>query len=155
MIKFSTRRNLIYVLFVLIFFTTRKIIFILISSIFQFTNSILFTVLLFLSEILTGLIIYIYHKYSLPEKTKFNNQILKYKKIKVGIDNKWKVYSLLIMIGFFDFIEFKISVLYLPKITDFSSSLEERLCGLIIVICSLIYFYILKYPIYSINSVRY
>ena len=149
MIKFSTRRNLIYVLILLLTYAIRKIVLILISSYFQFTNSILYTALMFIGLLFTGIIIFIYQKYSLPEDKNVYMPIFKYKKqVKVGVDSNWKIYSLLIMFGFFDFIEFKMSVLYLPKIHGFSGSLEDRLCGLIIIFCSIIYHYILKYPIF-------
>ena len=141
MIKFSTRRNLIYVLILLLSYAIRKIVLILIYSYFQFTNSIFYTALMFFGEMSAGIIIYIYQKYSLPEDKNINKQILKYKKTKVGADSKLKIYSLLIILGFFDFIEFKMAVLYLPKIQNFSGSLEDRLNGLIIIFCSLIYYY--------------
>ena len=92
--------------------------------------------------------IYIYQKYSFPKDKNVYKLILKYKKIKDVEDSNLKRYSLLVLCGLLDFIEFKISVLYLGKIRDFSGSLEDRLCGLVIIFCSLIYYYILKFPIF-------
>ena len=106
---------------------------------------------MFLGELCTGLIIYIYNQYifgSCHISFKTTKQPLIYHKNKIGKDNYFKIYLILILLAYFDSIEFKMSVLYLPKIHEFSGSLEDRLCGLIIIFCSIIYCYVLKYPLF-------
>ena len=153
MIKFSTRRNLIYIVFLLVSFALRKCNLIIICTNFEFTNSILFTVLMFLGELCTGLIIHIYHKCIFRSVHKENiisrHSLIYNKSNKINKDSYLKIYLILIILAFFDCVEFKIAVLYLPKIQVFSGSLEDRLCGLVIVFCGLIYCYILKYPLFK------
>jgi len=151
MIKFSTRRNLIYVLLLILSYYIRKIILILIGSIYEFTNSIFFTTLMFLGEMTTGFIINKYQKDYLPhnDKKEFKKGLIYIKNEKIHIDSRIRIYLLYFMIAFFDFVEFTISVLYLPKYREFPGSLENRLCGLLIIISSLIYYYILKFPIFK------
>ena len=155
MIKFSTRRNLIYIVILFVSFALRKGNLIILYSKFQFINSILYTALMFLGELCSGLIIHIYHKFIFHSSYNENinnintKHILIYHKInKISKDSYFKIYLILILLAFFDFVEFKIAVLYVPKIHDFSGSLEDRLCGLIIIFCSLIYCYFLKYPLF-------
>ena len=152
MIKFSTRRNLIYIVFLLVSFALRKCNLIIICTNFEFTNSILFTVLMFLGELCTGLIIHIYHKCIFRSVHKENiisrHSLIYNKSNKISKDSYLKIYLILIILAFFDCVEFKIAVLYLPKIQVFSGSLEDRLYGLIIIFCSLIYCYFLKYPLF-------
>ena len=150
MIKFSTRRNLIYVLLLILSYYIRKIILVVIGSIYGFTNSIFFTTLMFLGEMTTGFIINKYQKDYLPKRKEESKKGLIYKKSEIiQIDSNIKIYLLYFMIAFFDFVEFTISVLYLPKYHEFPGSLENRLCGLLIIISSLIYYYVLKFPIFK------
>jgi hypothetical protein len=86
---------------------------------------------MFLGELCAGLIINKYHLYIFKsfdfEVTKGKYQLI-YHEINKNIkDSYLKIYLILIILAFFDSIEFKISVLYLPKIHDFSGSLEDRL----------------------------
>ena len=153
MIKVSTRHNLIYVIILIASFTIRKIVLIIIHSLFGFSNSLLYTLLMFLSELCSGSLIYQYQKNALPEDNKINIQIVNLKRsiVKSRTNNNkncLKIYSLLIMVGFFDFIEFSISALYIPKFKSFSQTLEIRLCGLLIIIGSIIYYFSLKLPIF-------
>jgi len=53
------------------------------------------------------------------------------------------------MSSFFDFTEMYISYLYIPKLTYISASLEDRLCGSLIIFNTLIYHYILKFPLFK------
>ena len=52
------------------------------------------------------------------------------------------------MSGFFDFIEFIILIFYISKLSYVSISLEERMCGILIIIGALMYCYLLYFPLY-------
>ena len=149
MIRVSPRRNLIYVFLLILCYNIRKIILILVGSIYGFTNSIFFTTLMFLGEFFTGLIIKQYQKKFQPT-AKFLNPVLdsvKKKMEKNKSDSNLKIYSIYFLLAYSDFIEFTISVLYIPKFQGISGSLETRLCGLVMIFTSIMYFYILKYPL--------
>ena len=149
MLKVSPRRNLIYVFLLILCYNLRKITLMLVGSIFGFTNSIIFSTLMFLGEFLTGLIIKQYQKKFIT-KNKFLNPVLtlvKKKMEKDKLDSNLKIYSIYFLLAYADFIEFTISVLYVPKFQGISGSLETRLCGLVIIFTSIMYYYILKYPL--------
>lgn len=67
---------------------------------------------------------------------------------KTRIDGKLKIYSLLAISGFFDFVEMQLNNIYLPMFSHISKSIEDRLCGASIIFSALIYCYILKFPLF-------
>ena len=151
MIKFSARHNLIYVILLITGHYVRKIVGMFIDSIYPFTNSMIFCLLMFLGEMCGGLLIYAYQKKAISQKKETKQLIAikiskHYKKSKV--DSKTKIYFLLVMSGFFDFIEFIILIFYISKLSYVSISLEERMCGILIIIGALMYCYLLHFPLY-------
>ena len=149
MMKVSPRRNLIYVFLLILCYNFRKITLKFVSYIFGFTDSIIFTTLMFLGEFFTGLIIK-QHQKKYITKNKILNPVLTLVKLKMEkdkLDSNWKIYSIYFLLAYADFIEFTISVLYVPKFQGISGSLETRLCGLVIIFTSIMYYYILKYPL--------
>ena len=68
MIKFALRRNLIYPLQLLIFNVARDTETDLLSFFYNFDNPLIFTPLMFIGELLTGLIIYLYQKKIISKK---------------------------------------------------------------------------------------
>ena len=68
MIKFALRRNLIYPLQLLIFSLARDIEKDIIGRVYKFDYPFHFTILMFIGEILAGLIIYLYQKKIISKK---------------------------------------------------------------------------------------
>ena len=64
-------------------------------------------------------------------------------------DSKSKIYFLMVIAAYLDFIEFIMSVTYLPEYEYTSTSLEMRLSGVITISSALIYYGLLKFPIFK------
>ena len=150
MIKFALRNNLKYPLELLIFSFLRDLDNILIDYFFNF-DSLIYMSLMFLGEFFFGLIIYLYQT-SFLNKNKGRKSI-RYKSItlimnkgSLAKDSKTKIIFLVFIAGFFDFVQFMIS-LYTPKFLYISGSLESRLGGFLTVFDALFYYYVLKLPI--------
>ena len=150
MIKFSTRHNLLYIILSIITYNIRRIIKMLFGPIFALGNSIFFTALMFIGEMSTGFIISQYQKvtFSKNKKKFFSNSLrIKQRNFNKKKDSDLIIYFLIFMISFFDFFEFSISVFYISKFPDISSSLESRLTGIVIIFSSMIHFFVLKLKI--------
>ena len=150
MIKFALRNNLKYPLELLIFNVIRDTESQLIDYFFNF-DSLIYMSLMFLGEFFFGLIIYLYQT-SFLNKNKGRKSI-RYKSItlitnkgNLAKDSKTKIIFLVFIAGFFDFVQFMIS-LYTPKFLYISGSLESRLGGFLTVFDALFYYYVLKLPI--------
>jgi hypothetical protein len=150
MIKFALRNNLKYPLELLIFNVIRDTESQLIDYFFNF-DSLIYMSLMFLGEFFFGLIIYLYQT-SFLNKNKGRKSI-RYKSItlitnkgSLAKDSKTKIIFLVFIAGFFDFVQFMIS-LYTPKFLYISGSLESRLGGFLTVFDALFYYYVLKLPI--------
>ena len=151
MFKFSTRRNLIYITLLVLFSSVRKIISIIISSVFNFSNSNIFTLLMFSGELFAGIISYRYQISSIKkeEKNPIKNQIIPKSETKaVQIDNNFKIYCMMFMSAFYDFTEFSVVVNYISKFSYVYGSLDTRMSGLLIIFSALMYYYVLKFPIF-------
>jgi len=95
MIKIGLRNNLLYPFLLIIFTFLRRIFSVIISEILGFQSSLSFLAFLMIfSEFITGLVIYLYQ-----------TKIILYKKMAYR-DSKFKVYFLIFIATFFDFIEF-------------------------------------------------
>ena len=150
MIKFALRNNLKYPLELLIFNVIRDTESQLIDYFFNF-DSLIYMSLMFLGEFFFGVIIYLYQT-SFLNKNKGRKSI-RYKSItlitnkgNLAKDSKTKIIFLVFIAGFFDFVQFMIS-LYTPKFLYISGSLESRLGGFLTVFDALFYYYVLKLPI--------
>ena len=151
MIKFSARKNLMYYLLLVLTNIVRRIILMITDSYYPESISVFYNILMFFGEMSSGIIIHMYQEKSTKKKI-INEKIYsiiakKYKNFRT--DSKLKIYSLLAMSSFFDFTEMYISYLYIPKLTYISASLEDRLCGSLIIFNTLIYHYILKFPLFK------
>lgn len=62
-------------------------------------------------------------------------------------DSNFKIYLLLFMASFFDFVEFMMSTFYLPQISDFSKTLEMRLSSLLTISSAFFFAFLLKLKI--------
>ena len=150
MLQFALRNNLKYPLELLIFNVIRDTESQLIDYFFNF-DSLIYMSLMFLGEFFFGLIIYLYQT-SFLNKNKGRKSI-RYKSItlitnkgNLAKDSKTKIIFLVFIAGFFDFVQFMIS-LYTPKFLYISGSLESRLGGFLTVFDALFYYYVLKLPI--------
>ena len=150
MLQFALRNNLKYPLELLIFNVIRDTESQLIDYFFNF-DSLIYMSLMFLGEFFFGLIIYLYQT-SFLNKNKGRKSI-RYKSItlitnkgRLAKDSKTKIIFLVFIAGFFDFVQFMIS-LYTPKFLYISGSLESRLGGFLTVFDALFYYYVLKLPI--------
>ena len=70
MIKIGIRKNLFYPLMLIISSTLCRILSIFLDEIIEFDESLLIEIIMFLSEFLTGLTVYIYHKILLKKGNK-------------------------------------------------------------------------------------
>ena len=145
MIKFSARKNVIYILLLMLNHLIRKIILIIIGTMYPNSVAVFYSILMFLGEMSSGLILHRYQKMVVRRnKTDF---IMPKKLKKSRIDSNFKIYSLLAISSFFDFMEMTLSI-YISKFSSISKSLEIRLTGSIIIFSALIYCYTLKFPLF-------
>ena len=157
-IKIGLRKNLLYPFFSIIYFFTREIDSLILSRVLDFNNSLILTFIMFASELLSGIYLYILHLQLLKKVNKRNTKIEKYKGIKLiqgpdymkPRDKTYLIYILLFMATFFDFNSFIIKTQYLPKYKDNSrnKSLDIRLRGFLPVISAFLCKYSLKLPIF-------
>ena len=150
-LKFAWRKNLIYPIQLLIWTILRKVDRTILHRIFNFPVSIIFTLLMFLGEFLAGFILYKYQESFVKKKrnreTSKDKFIYKENEMKKA-DSDIKIYFLIFISSFFDFIEFYLSTFYVPKFIKTSSSLEERLGGILTIISALFFYYLLKFQIF-------
>ena len=152
MIKFAFRHNLIFPLMLIIFNCIRKIDLIVLDRIFDFSFSMLLTLLMFSGEFIAGLILYKYQTSFLPKRkqnTFMGIQLIQASSDLSPRDSKFKIYLLIFMASFFDFIEFVLSTLYVPQYKDKSKSLEIRLSSLLTICSALFFYFILKLPLFK------
>ena len=147
-IKFGFRHNLIYLLMLIIFNFCRQIFSIIIEDLFE--ESLLFILIMFLGEFIAGGIL-TYYQSSFIFKNR-NNSYMGIKLINApsdirNPDSKTKIYLLLFMASFFDFIGFTISRFYLPKYLEDSKTLEMRLSSILIILSALFFIFLLKLEI--------
>ena len=114
MIKIRIRYNLFYPLMLFVFSFLREIDSIFISRL-KFNGSLLLTFLMFLAEFMAGLLVFLYN-YSFLKKRKKST----YKKIKLiqagemkHPDSTLKIYFLIFMAAYFDFMQFIITTIYI------------------------------------------
>ena len=160
MIKFVLRRNLKYLLQLIIWNFIRDLEVILIKYLFNFGDSLLFTTIMFLAEFLSGLIVYKYQKsFFLLHKINDNNNnninnvnsigliqnTLTYQLI--PLDNYYKIYFLIFIVSISDFVQFMIRTYLIGKFINISMSLQSRLGANITIFGTFYYVYALRLPI--------
>ena len=151
LIYISTRRNLVYVLYLIIFYYLRKAVLLIISTRYEFNDSLIFTFLMLLGEFCAGLSLYMYNRYLL-KKEKININVFGLKLIQKEAKMKRSahiiiIYILIFFSAFFDFVEFIIATFYIPKFEIVSPTAEYRFGGVIIIIGALLCYYNLKIPL--------
>ena len=152
MMKFALRNNLKYPLELVIFSFLRDLDNILIDYFFNF-DSLIYMSLMFLGEFFFGLIIYFHQKHFLnknkgPKVNTYKSIILIRNEENLAIDSRTKIIFLVFIAGFFDFVQFMMS-LYTPQFLYISGSLISRLAGFLTVFNALFYYYVLKLPIFK------
>ena len=160
MIRIGIRHNLFYpgILILSNFFRRLDSIIIKDAIDFKKTTSIL-TVIMFFSEFISGLIFFKINNNFLFNIWKKNKEYeyMKYMKIKLikddpnktlRPDSLFKIYFLLFLIAFYDFLEFEIKTYYLLKYDEISESLILRLRNIVTISSSLLCYYLFKFPLY-------
>ena len=154
MIGIGIRNNLLYPIMLLIFTSLRQIISIVIDEKIIFECPILLTLIMFSSEFIFGLILFIYNIKIIGIRRKTTYKGIKLIQAPLNIkhpDSNFKIYFLIFEAGFFDFIEFVISTYYVPKLNNnISYSLDIHLRSILITLFSAFCcYYVLKIPIYK------
>ena len=162
MIKFGIRRNLIYPIILIICDFLRKIDVYLMSD-FNLKYSLLFVLLMFLSELVSGISLFLYQKKYLINKNETEKVFMGIKLINSTIaniphpDSSLKIYILIFLISLFDFIGFLLLTYFYPKNVDALAkndkndgffTLDIRLSSILALISSLLYWKIFKSKIY-------
>ena len=151
MIKFTGRRNILYMIQLAIWSFARMLVKFFLEDTFRFIKSQLFTFLMFMGEFTGGLIVHLYQRKYL--KIKENKFLVNQKKNTISIENKkqnkFKIFSLLFMAAFLDFVEFNISSFYVANYMGISYSFNLRLFTFLVICNALSYRCILKFPIHK------
>ena len=157
-IHISIRRNLFYLLNLVIHYYLRKADLIIINTEYKFNDSLIFTLLMLLGEFLGGLSIFLYQTFFFKKvkiKKKKGFLIFKQNEKMKRSDSIFKIALLIFFSASFDFIEFVIATFYIPKFSIVSPTAEYRFGGIIIIIGALICHFnlrikILKHQFYSL-----
>ena len=158
LIKFALRRNLIYPLQVIIWKFLRESEILLLSKLYNFENSLIFTPLMFLGEFFSGLIIYKYQKgfFFKKQLNKRDKSLIEIELIQnqpylnlVPIDSYYKIYFLIFVSAFLDFVQFRIRTSFLNKFKSLSISFPSRLGAMTTIFGAFYYIYGLKLPLFK------
>ena len=155
MIKIGLRNNLLYPLLLIIFTFFRKILSVIISEFLEFESSLSFlTFLMFFSEFITGLIIFIYQLKFLKYKKNTNSKKTKIKYFVVNNimskrDSRFKIYILILIATYFDFVYFIMTSYYFPQFENISKSLNIRLGSALTLSSFILYYYLLRIEIFN------
>ena len=150
--KIGIRYNLLYPLMLIIFSFFRKIDSILMYDIIGVKGSLLLTLIMFLSEFLSGLILFRYHMAFLRRENKSTFMGIDLIEGQTEIhspDSDIKIYLLIFCATFFDFVEFLLQTYHIPSyFDDVSISIDIRLRSILILCSALCCYFILKFPIF-------
>lgn len=153
MIKIGTRRNLLYPLIFSILNGIRKVDLIIMKKFFNFSGSTLLSLIMFFSDFMGGLIIYLDQMKYVKEKgaTKYMGiELIQASSDMSPADSNAKMLILLIFLSYLDFAENILSSYYIPdKFKKVSKSLEWRLKSIIICFSGILSFFSLKIPIFK------
>ena len=154
-IKFAWRSNLLYPIHSILWTFARKMDILLLDIIFHFSANIFFTLIMFFAEFFTGLLCYYIQNPYVNNQAydKKTNDIYVYLPSEMGRkDSLIKIYFLIFVAAYFDFIEFILWTNYIPKFKHSSSSFDTRLGALMIISSALFYRYVFKFS-YSKTSI--
>ena len=154
MIKFTTRPNMKYLVNLIIWSFVRDIILDVITYLFHFSVTIIYLILSFLGEFIFGGITYLYQKRYKKRKNLTKNDtflaihLIINDKLKRS-DSKWKIYFLIFLAGFSDFVDSILSIGLAPGLDRCSNSLENRMRGILIIFDALFYLFVLRLQIFK------
>ena len=154
MIKFASRPNMKYLVGLFISSFIRYILQNITDMYFTLDFDLIYLFLMFLGEFLFGLLSYSYQLKYVKQKKLSNNfhfmtiKLITNDKIQIN-DNKYKIYFLITATAFFDFMEYILFLEFIPSLVDCSYSFEERLSGILIILDSLFYRFVLNLPIFK------
>ena len=151
MIKIALRNNHKYLILLFFSYFIRRILSILLNMIFGMSNSLLFCYLMCLGQVFGGLTISLYQKTFLKKKKKITQketiELIQTEREMNIIDSERKIYFLLFLASFFDYVEFLITLDLIPRIASLSSTADLRLSFIMTISSSLICKYALQYKI--------
>ena len=153
-IKFALRPNLKYPFQLIIWHLLRKLETILISYLFNFGDSLVYIPLMFIGEFLSGLIFYNYqNKFFKKEKEKESKEIsdiLLHNEIILSYpDSDRKIKILIASAAYFDWIQFMIYLVTVPRYKYVSNSIVSRLSGILAISSAFFYSYVIKIKIFK------
>ena len=153
-IKFALRPNLKYPFQLIIWHLLRKLETILISYLFNFGDSLVYIPLMFIGEFLSGLIFYNYqNKFFKKEKEKESKEIsdiLLHNEIILSYpDSDRKIKILIASAAYFDWIQFIIYLVTVPRYKYVSNSIVSRLSGILAISSAFFYSYVIKIKIFK------
>ena len=154
MIKFTTRPNMKYLVNLIIWSYVRDIILDVTTYLFHFSVTIIYLILSFLGEFIFGGITYLYQKRYKKRKNLTKNDtflaihLIINDKLKRS-DSKWKIYFLIFLAGFSDFVDSILSIGLAPGLDRCSNSLENRMRGILIIFDALFYLFVLRLQIFK------
>ena len=154
MIKFTTRPNMKYLVNLIIWSFVRDIILDVTTYLFLFNVAIIYLILYFLGEFIFGGITYLYQKRYKKRKNLTKNDtflaihLIINDKLKRS-DSKWKIYFLIFLAGFSDFVDSILSIGLAPGLDRCSNSLENRMRGILIIFDALFYLFVLRLQIFK------
>ena len=151
-VHITIRRNLLYVIYLMVYYFLRKVDLIIISEKFKFNESLIFTFLMLFGEFVAGFAIYIYQRYFFKKRpnkasTYLGIELLQNDIILTRPDNILKILLLIFFCAYFDFVQFVILTFFMPKFSALSPTAESRFGGGIIIVGALICYYTLKFKI--------
>ena len=164
-IKFACRRNLIYPAQYILWGFIRELINMAIVPILNFFCSYIYMPLMFLGQILGGVIFYLYEKRIMSSKKeeKEEKYFMAIKLIEnekdqendyfVPLDNKIKIIFLIFLSAFCNAVQFLLTHIIYPRHKLFSISFCPRLYGFSTLFAAFFYVYALKLPIYRHNQI--
>ena len=157
LIKIGIRHNLIYLLMLIIINLVKLTLLKIIYKYLYYDDSHLTLFMMFLSEFIAGLLLYKY-KYKAKLCTKDSNRqyytFMGIKLIKSSgklkrSDSTLKIYFLFFTISFFDFYDTILNSYYMPHLDEsISSSLGDRLQGILAITTGLLSSFLLKFRMY-------
>ena len=142
-IKFALRHNLIYPLQYIIWSFSRNILSIVIKHVFDFGDSLFYISIMYLGELIGGVIFYLYQKKFISQKKEAKDKyFMSIKLISneetdedyfIPLDNNTKILFLIFMSSYFDGFQFFLWDNIIPKYVGLSPSLNLRLTGIAII----------------------
>ena len=144
MIKIGIRHNLVYPMMLTTFTFLRNVGCILMRRQLKFKGPVVLTLTMFLSEFISGFILYKYQIKHSKAKSSLMGIRIKQNFSDKSNSTDITIYIILFSVALFDFIEFIITNNYFPKLDYESNSLDVRLHNLSTLFSAFFYHFLLK-----------